>query len=465
MNLLSHNSSSVLAAHRIWQPSTWRDFEAMQQPHWNDVALKAATDVIAGLPPLVSAQEIESLKNQIALAAQGKTFLLQGGDCAERFQDCNEEHISGRLRILLQMSLAIGYGARKLVVRIGRMAGQYAKPRTDLLEYTDDGLVIPSFRGDNINSFLICPAERQPNPDRLVRSYHYAGATLNYIRTLIADGFTDVRRIEDWKIHEIKKSFNWARYERIVQGLMDAFSFLDCMSPGGQQQPSLSTGQSEFYVSHEALVLPYEEAMTRYVSSLGRWYNLGAHYLWIGDRTRNLDSAHVEYCRGIGNPIAIKVGPDSSNHELLELIGRLNPHHEAGKITLITRFGASKGSALLPSLIDAVTKSGHEVTWSVDPMHGNTVRLDDGRKTRSFTKIVEEITESFAVHAKQKTHLSGIHLELTHENVTECLGGSELITEYDLSQRYETWCDPRLSGSQSLELSFIVANLLRGGFV
>lgn len=442
---------------RMWRPSSWREYRTAQEVLWPEQQLKIVTDKLSDLPSLISAYEIETLRSHVIEAGLGRRFLLQGGDCAERFQDCNEQQISGRLRILLQMGLVIAHASRRPVVRIGRMAGQYAKPRSELTEFTLEGIEVPAFRGDNINSFDADALGRQPDPDRLMMAYHHAGATLNFIRTLMADGFADLKHLDGWQLDGIQKGLSWARYERIAHGLRDALAFLETVA--GPTTPL--RGDHEFYVSHEALVLPFEESMTRFVPSHGRWYNMGAHMLWIGDRTRQLDGSHVEYCRGIGNPIGVKIGTDSNPYEILELIRQLNPHNEAGKVTLITRFGAQNVSRLLPPLIDAARVADLHVTWSVDPMHGNTERTVDGRKTRQFSKINAELESTFAAHALRGSVLGGVHLELTHEPVTECTGGSEFLTEGDLNKKYETWCDPRLNGTQSLELSFILANLLR----
>ncbi len=337
------------------------------------------------------------------------------------------------------------------------MAGQYAKPRTDLTELLDDGLEIPAFRGDNINGFQASMHVRHPDPKRLLQAYHSSSTTLNFIRMLLANGFADLKQVEEWRLEKIQNSFAWARYEKIASGLRDALEFLECI----HGPESVKYGFHEFFVSHEALILPYEESLTRFDSAHGRWYNVSTHMVWIGERTRQLDGGHVEYCRGIGNPVGIKISADADEREIIQLIQKLNPHHEAGKIVLITRLGADRVRSKLPQLIDALRSSGCPVTWIVDPMHGNTERTEDGRKTRDFAKISREISETFAVHHEKKSELGGIHLEMTHEEVTECVGGSAGIGTADLGKRYETWCDPRLNGSQSLELAFHVASLMR----
>lgn len=442
---------------RIWQPATWRDHLVWQQPYWGAAETGGILSEIAKLPALVSAGEIETLRAQVAEAALGRRFLLQGGDCAERFQDCNESAISGRLRALLQMSLVIGYASKKPIVRIGRMAGQYAKPRTDLTELLDDGLEIPAFRGENINGFHANLRGRIPDPRRLLQAYHTSSATLNFIRLQLASGFADLKHVDEWQLEKIQGSFFWARYERIASGLRDALAFLECI----HGPESVKYGFHEFFVSHEALILPYEESMTRFVPAYGRWYNLSTHMVWIGERTRQLDGGHVEYCRGIGNPVGVKISADSDERDIMHLLAKLNPHHEAGKIILITRLGADRVSRKLPQLIDAVRDSGNPVTWIVDPMHGNTERTIDERKTRDFVKIAKEVEVSFAAHRERGSELGGVHLEMTHDDVTECIGGSTGLTAADLGERYETWCDPRLNGSQSLELAFHIAGLMR----
>lgn len=442
---------------RIWQPATWRDHQVWQQADWGSTDMSAVLHEINRMPGLVSPAEVETLRSQVAEASLGRRFLLQGGDCAERFQDCNEGAIAGRLRALLQMSLVIGYAAKKPVVRIGRMAGQYAKPRTDLTEVLDDGLEIPAFRGENINGFHANPQSRLPDPKRLIQAYHASSSTLNFIRLLLANGFADLKHVQDWPLEKIRGSFAWARYEKIAAGLRDALAFLECIHAA----ESVKYGFHEFFVSHEALILPYEESMTRFVPAYGRWYNLSAHMVWIGERTRQLDGGHVEYCRGIGNPVGVKISADSDERDIAQLIVKLNPHHEAGKIILITRLGADRVQEKLSSLIEAVRYSGSPVTWVVDPMHGNTERTAEGRKTRDFAKISREIESSFAVHHKMGSELGGVHLEMTHDDVTECIGGGAGLTASDLDRRYETWCDPRLNGSQSLELAFHVAGLIK----
>lgn len=447
---------------RLWQPHTWRAYEAQQQPTWESKeALEAVGDQLRRLPGLVGAAEIESLKQCIAEAGAGRRFILQGGDCAERFQDCREDIIRSKLQILMQMSLVLGFAGRRPIVPIGRMAGQYAKPRSDAFEKDCNGSLVPIFRGESVNSFESTANARRADPLRLLQAYHSSSATLNFIRMLMGGGFGDLQSLEQWGRPELMTGAFYKRYEQIVNGLREALSFISSCSDGPTVGASRAVGFRDFYISHEALLLPYEESLTRFVPEMGRHYNLSTHMVWIGDRTRKLDGAHVEYCRGIGNPVGIKIAADTSLSEILEVISKVNPHNEVGKITLITRLGSDHVVRYLPGLIRAVDASGLNVTWSVDPMHGNTVRASDGRKTRRFEHVAAEVRDTFEVHRQCGSVLGGIHLEMTAENVTECTGGTSGVTDSQLAERYETWCDPRLNAHQSLELAFVVASCLR----
>lgn len=408
-------------------------------------------------PPLVFVGEVENLKRQLAEAAAGKRFLLQGGDCAERFQDCTPDAITSKIKILLQMSVVLCYGARQPVVRVGRIAGQYAKPRSADTELVD-GQELPVFRGDNINSFDPDPVHRRPDPRRLLTGYHTASMTLNYVRAMITGGFADLHHPENWNLSFVGKSAQRARYEQVVTSIQDAIAFMGSL--GGVREESLGT--IDFFTSHEGLLLGFEEAMTRFVTQRDRHYNLGAHMLWIGDRTRELTGAHVEYFRGIGNPIGVKWGPSADPDEMLELIDALDPEREPGRITLITRFGHEKVDHALPRAIEAVRRSGRTLLWSADPMHGNVVKTKGGIKTRDFDHILAELRRSFIVHQELGSRLGGVHFELTGEDVTECVGGSEGLGEADLSRNYETFCDPRLNYSQSLEMAFVISSILAG---
>ena len=446
----------------LWQPHTWRAHEAQQQPQWDSFeALEAVGEQLRRLPGLVGAAEIESLKQCVADAGAGRRFILQGGDCAERFQDCREDIIRSKLQILMQMSLVLGFAGRRPIVPIGRMAGQYAKPRSDAFERDANGGLIPIFRGESVNSFESSERARRADPLRLLQAYHSSSATLNFIRMLMGGGFGDFQSLEQWGRPDFMTGAFHARYEQIVNGLREALSFISACSDGQSTCASRAVGFRDFYISHEALLLPYEESLTRFVPEMGRHYNLSTHMVWIGDRTRKVDGAHVEYCRGIGNPVGIKIAADTSLSEILEVISKINPHNEVGKITLITRLGSDHVRRYLPGLIRAVDACSLNVTWSVDPMHGNTVRAEDGRKTRRFEQIATEVRDTFEAHRQCGSVLGGIHLEMTAENVTECTGGAAGVTDSQLGERYETWCDPRLNARQSLELAFVVASCLR----
>jgi 3-deoxy-7-phosphoheptulonate synthase len=446
----------------LWQPHSWRGFSASQQPQWDETAaLTAVTEQLKRMPGLVGPREVESLKHMVAEAGHGRRFLLQGGDCAERFQDCREDVIRAKMRILLQMSLVMGYAGRKPVVPIGRMAGQYAKPRSEAMELDASGERIPIFRGESVNSFEASQVARRSDPLRLLQAYHCSSATLNFIRMLMTSGFGELRNMDEWDMGRLRGGPYWKKFELIGAGLRDALAFMTTVSADESAPAILRGGFREFFVSHEALLLPYEESLTRFVPEMGRYYNLSTHMLWIGDRTRDLDGAHVEYCRGVGNPVGIKVGPQFDADALAAVVRRVNPHHEPGKVVVITRLGADEVSSRLPRLIQTLHREGLAVTWSVDPMHGNTVRIADGRKTRRFDDVVSEMRQSFDIHAREGSVLGGLHLELTADDVTECTGGTAGVDEIMLGGRYETWCDPRLNGTQSLEIAFLAAACLR----
>jgi 3-deoxy-7-phosphoheptulonate synthase len=438
-----------------WSPASWRTRPIKQQPTYEDeTALADVLRAIRGYPPLVFVGEVDNLKRQLAEAAAGRRFVLQGGDCAERFQDCTPEAITSKLKILLQMSVVLSYGARRPVVRIGRIAGQYAKPRSNDFE-TVDGRPLPVFRGDNINSFEPDPVHRRPDPRRLLTGYHTASMTLNYVRAMITGGFADLHHPENWNLGFFGKSPQKQRYEQVVANIQDAVAFMQ--SFGGLREELLGT--IDFFTSHEGLLLGFEEAMTRELR--GRHYNLGAHMLWIGDRTRELDGAHVEYFRGIANPIGIKWGPSADAEAMVELLTRLNPTNEPGRLTIITRFGVAKIASCLPQAIEAVRKAGLNVLWSSDPMHGNAIKTKNDIKTRDFDAILAELRQAFEIHAQLGSRLGGVHFELTGEDVTECTGGAEGIREEDLVRHYETFCDPRLNYNQSLEMAFLISSILR----
>ncbi|TWU57147.1 class II 3-deoxy-7-phosphoheptulonate synthase [Rubripirellula reticaptiva] len=440
-----------------WQPSSWRNKTALQQPVYADQdELGRVIDELATRPPLVTSWEIERLKSQLASAAVGDAFLLQGGDCSESFDACQADPIEMKLKVLLQMSLVLVYGMRKPVIRVGRIAGQYAKPRSSDLE-TRDGVSLPSYRGDCVNRSPFTADDRCPQPSNLIGAFNRSAQTLNYLRALTEGGFADIKHPENWELDFVTQSSRSSQYHRMVHGISDSLDLLGVI--GGVSRSDLS--RVDFYTSHEALLLPYEQALTRRAIAGDGWYNLGTHYPWIGDRTRAIDGAHIEYCRGIRNPIGIKVGPSMTPQELCKLLDALNPSREAGRLTLICRFGTSKIAHCLPTLIDAVVAAKHPVLWSVDPMHGNTITTDEGIKTRHFDQILDEVRQSFAIHAEQGTVVGGIHLELTGNEVTECIGGSGGLGSRDLARAYESNVDPRLNYEQAMEIAFLIADQAR----
>jgi 3-deoxy-7-phosphoheptulonate synthase len=438
-----------------WTPDSWRARPIQQQPLWPDAgALQTTLDEVRALPPLVNHGEVDTLRAHLAEAARGKAFLLQGGDCAERFADCTKTAIEAKLKILLQMSLVLTWGARIPIIRVGRMAGQFAKPRSSDTE-TIDGTEMPSYRGDNVNAITPDLAARQPDPQRLVKAYHLSAATLNYARALVDGGFADLHHPQHWDLGFVRSQSHRAEYEDMVERIRDAIDFLE--STGVRGTSALRT--VELFSSHEGLLLDYEEALTEKVGD--RYYNLGAHFLWIGDRTRNLGDAHLEYFRGIENPIGIKVGKQMQPNKLVEIINEVEPANRAGRITLISRIGAADVREALPPLIAAVREAGRNVAWSCDPMHGNTTTTDSGLKTRDYDCILAELEAAFELHAAQGGQLAGVHFELTGEDVTECTGGPQELSEADLSRSYETYCDPRLNYAQSLELALRIAQRLQ----
>ncbi len=436
-----------------WHPASWRRKPIQQQPVYADEGgLDSVLTEIKKYPPLIFVGEVERLKEQLAKASKGESFVLQGGDCAERFQDCNREAITQKLKIMLQMSVVLCYGLRKPIIRIGRIAGQYAKPRSADTEIVN-GREIPVYRGDIINSFEATPEARKPDPARIKQAYFHSIATLNYIRALTKGGFADLHHPQSWDLKVASNAPKRGEYERIVANIQDAIVFMESL---GTREERLAT--VEFYTSHEGLLLPLEEAMTHYVPEYDAYYNLSAHTLWIGDRTRQLDGAHIEYFRGIANPVGLKVGPSSDPREIIAICQALNPRGEAGKINIISRYGKGKVERHLPAMIEAL--KGLPILWSVDPMHGNGSKTADGTKTRNFDDILSEVKETLAVHKRLGSNLGGIHFELTGDDVTECIGGSAGITEEQLRRYYETYCDPRLNYSQSLEMAFLVSQLM-----
>ena len=434
-----------------WTPDSWRSHPIQQQPRYDDpVAVEGALDTVRQLPPLVAAGEVDALRERLARASEGRAFVLQGGDCAESFADCTGAPIEARLKILLQMSLVLTWGARMPVVRVGRMAGQYAKPRSSDTEIVD-GVEMASYRGDHVNGVEADVEARRPDPQRLVRAYFHSAATMNYARALLDGGFADLNHPQAWDLRFVRNASRRAQYEEMVARILDALEFVQAV--GVHELEPLRT--VELFSSHEALLLAYEQAHTVEVG--GRWYNLGAHMLWIGNRTRQLDGAHIEYARGIENPIGIKVGPGLSGDDLIALLDRVEPTNRAGRVTLISRFGAEKIRAGLPPLIERVQAEGRDVVWSCDPMHGNTTKTASGRKTRNVNAIMDELAGAFDTHDAAGSTLAGVHFELTGEDVTECIGGPQELREDDLERSYQTLVDPRLNYAQSLELAFRIA--------
>jgi 3-deoxy-7-phosphoheptulonate synthase len=440
-----------------WSPGSWQRKPAAQQPVYPDEpALRTVLRDLARLPPLVTSWEIENLKRQLADAVRGERFLLQGGDCSESFEDCESGAIARKLKILLQMSLVLVQGGKKRVIRVGRFAGQYAKPRSADLEVRE-GQALPSYRGDMINRPGFTALERTPAPELLLRAYERSALTLNFIRALVDGGFADLHHPEYWDLGFVSNSPQADEYLRMVDSLRDSLRFIEALTAG-----TLSDiNRVDFFASHEGLLLHYEQAQTRQVPRRPGWYNLSTHFPWIGDRTRALEGAHVEYFRGLVNPIGVKIGPGVTPAEALGLCEILNPANEPGHLTLIHRFGADLVEHCLPPVVEAVRRAGKQVLWCCDPMHGNTETTAGGIKTRVFEKILSELERSIRILKDGGTHLGGVHFELTGENVTECLGGASGVTEADLTRAYRSTLDPRLNHEQALEMALSLARLMR----
>ncbi len=442
-----------------WTPDSWRNFPAAQLPDYPDLtALEEVEEQLKVFPPLVFAGEARQLRAQLADVAAGKAFLLQGGDCAESFAEFHPDNIRDTFRAILQMAVALTWAGSCPVVKVGRLAGQFAKPRSSATE-EKDGVTLDSYKGDIINAMDFDAARRSPDPQRLLKAYSQSAATLNLIRAFAQGGFADLHRVHGWNQGFIAESPAGSRYKDIADRISETLDFMAACGINSENTPSLS--QTEFYTSHEALLLGYEQAMTRVDSTTGDWYDTSAHFLWIGDRTRQPDGAHVEYLRGIANPIGVKAGPTTDTDDLLNLIDTLNPDNEAGRLTVITRMGAGKAGQMLPPIVRRVRHEGRQVVWSCDPMHGNIIKAANGYKTRSFDHILSEVATFFDVHRAEGTHAGGVHFEMTGQDVTECIGGAQAITEERLVDRYHTHCDPRLNAQQSLELAFEIADKLR----
>ena len=439
-----------------WLPNSWQQKTAQQQAIYSDPAhLDQVVQTISRLPPLVTPWEVDALKEKLARAARGKMFVLQGGDCAESFEQCDPAAIAAKLKILLQMSLVLIYAAQKPVVRIGRIAGQYAKPRS-AAEEVRDGVALPSYRGDLVNRSGFTEQDRAANPELLLRGYERAALTLNYLRGLADGGFADLHHPENWKLDFARSSVLSSEYEAIVASVRDALHFMETIAGS-----DTSTRRVDIYTSHEALILHYEQAQTRQPATHRGWYNLSTHMPWVGMRTADLEGAHIEYARGIRNPIAVKIGPNMTRDWITDMLRILNPQNEAGRLTFIHRLGAGKIAEHLPQLIESVQKTGHTVLWLVDPMHGNTEETSNGIKTRRFENILSEIEQAFDIHQQMGSVLGGVHFELTGENVTECIGGSSGLTAEDLKRAYKSPVDPRLNYEQSLEMALLIGRRLR----
>jgi len=438
-----------------WHPASWQTRVASQQPLYKDSArLQQTIAQLSKLPPLVTSWEVEALKEKLAAAQRGEAFLLQGGDCAENFEECSSENVVQKLKILLQMSLVLVMGLKKPVVRVGRMAGQYAKPRS-ADEETREGRALPSYRGDLVNRLPFTAEDREPDPTLMLRGYERAALTLNFVRSLIDGGFADLHHPENWDLDFVGESPMAAEYHKLVQSVSDSLEFFESVSGD-----TMHTHRVEFYTCHEGLHLPYEQAQTRFLPHRERWYNLTTHFPWIGMRTADLDGAHVEFFRGISNPMGIKIGTGASNEQLQALIHLLNPNNEPGRLSLITRFGAKDIEAHLPRVIQAVRATGSRVLWICDPMHGNTETTAEGYKTRRLDNIVAELQSAFRIHQAAGSYLGGVHLELTGENVTECIGGARGLKESDLARAYKSQVDPRLNYEQAMEIAMRIAGQL-----
>lgn len=440
-----------------WLKSGWRDKPRIQMPDYTDEdALKAVEAKLSSYPPLVFAGEARNLKSDLAAAARGEAFLLQGGDCAESFEQFSADGIRDTFKVMLQMAMVLTYGAKVPVVKVGRMAGQFAKPRSAPTEVID-GVELPSYRGDIINELDFTSASRIPDPEKMLQAYTQAAATLNLLRAFSTGGYADVHQVHSWTLG-FTKGENAAKYRDLANRMSDALEFMKSAGVNSGTHASLRT--VDFYTSHESLLLEYEEALTRLDSTSGNWLAGSGHMLWIGDRTRQPDGAHVEFLRGVQNPIGLKCGPTTTAEDLKVLLAKLNPENEEGRLTLIARFGAGSVGEHLPRLIKTVKEEGANVLWSCDPMHGNTIKSATGYKTRPFDSVLREVREFFGVHKAEGTVPGGVHFEMTGQDVTECTGGVRAVTEEDLSDRYHTACDPRLNASQSLELAFLVAEEL-----
>ncbi len=442
-----------------WSPSSWHGLPILQQPTYPDQAhLQRVLAELKNYPPLVFAGEVRSLKSQLADVSEGRAFLLQGGDCAESFSEFHADNIRDTFKALMQMAIVMTYSAGLPVVKVGRLGGQFAKPRSSNSETIGD-VTLDSYRGDIINGIDFTKESRVPDPERMIHAYNQAASTQNLLRAFASGGLADLHQVHKWNLDFAHQSEVSEKYEELAERIEESLTFMAACGVTSKSYRTLR--ETDFYTSHEALLLPYEEAFTRQDSLTGDWYDVSAHMLWIGDRTRQLDGAHIEFMRGINNPIGVKAGPSMDPEELVRLINTLNPNNEAGRLNVIVRMGADKVGDSLPALIKAVEREGQKVVWSCDPMHGNTIKASNGYKTRPVNAILREMQQFFQVHKAEGTFGGGVHMEMTGKDVTECIGGAFQITEEDLSSRYHTHCDPRLNADQSLELAFLIADTLK----
>ncbi len=442
-----------------WKPNSWQKKEAKHLPIYKDKeALDKVLNDLSKFPPLVFAGEVRNLEKQLSKVAHGEAFLLQGGDCAESFSEFHPNNIRDSFKVILQMAIVLTFGSSCPVVKVGRMAGQFAKPRSQNTE-TKNGIEMESYKGDIINDISFEKKLRDPNPQRLIQGYNQSAATLNLLRAFAQGGFANLRQIHKWNLNFIQDGQSKKKFQEIANRIDECLTFMDACGINDQNVRQMH--ETDFFTSHEALLLPYEESLTRVDSTNGKWYNVSAHMLWVGDRTRQLDGAHIEFVKGIGNPIGIKVGPTIDIEELVKIIDIINPTNIPGRITLICRMGTDKISSILPKLVSRIEKEGKKVVWTCDPMHGNTVKSSNGFKTRALSNIVKEIEQFFQIHRSEGSYPGGVHLEMTGQDVTECIGGVQEIKESDLSNRYHTYCDPRLNASQSLELAFLLSEFLK----
>ncbi len=442
-----------------WDKTSWRSKPIKQQPTYKDEQLlKSVEQDLAKYPPLVFAGEVRSLKKDLAKASNGNAFLLQGGDCAESFKDFGAANIRDLFKVLLQMNVILMYAGSCPVVKVARVAGQFAKPRSSDFEEVD-GVRLPSYRGDIINEIEFSAKSREPDPNKMLQAYNQAAATHNLLRAFSKGGLADLREVNRWNLDFVKEGSIGVKYQDLANQIKQSLDFMKACGIHSENTPRIN--ETKVYTSHEALLLNYEEALTREDSMNGGWYDCSAHMLWIGDRTRGVDDAHVEFLRGVQNPIGVKIGPSSSVDDMLKMCDILNPQNEAGRLNFIVRMGADKIDKLFPPLLQGIKKEGRNILWSIDPMHGNTIKASSNFKTREFESILSEVKSFFAIHKAENTNAGGIHLEMTGQDVTECTGGVSAVREEDLSDRYHTHCDPRLNASQALEMSFLIAEFLK----